>query len=171
MNTPRNNLNTNPIEALFKEISDEVRPRISKFLERHWGADQIVTKGQKHQADELPGYVAFYGGKIIGLITYHIEDDSCEIVSLNSEQVGFGIGTSLINRVKTDAKTKNCKRVWVITTNDNIAALRFYQKRGFSLIAVYPKAILESRKLKPTIPDFGLHGIPILDEIELEIQI
>lgn len=62
-------------------------------------------------------------------------------------------------------------RLWLITTNDNMEALRFYQKRGFILSALYPNALEESRKLKPEIPEVGLEGIPLRDEIELEFKL
>ncbi len=52
---------------------------------------------------------------------------------------------------------------------DNMNALRFYQKRRFRLIAVFPNALEESRKLKPEIPLTGIDGIPLRDEIELEL--
>jgi hypothetical protein len=57
----------------------------------------------------------------------------------------------------------------LITTNDNVAALRFYQKRGFTLAALHKNALEQSRRLKPQIPLLGLDGIPLRDEIELEI--
>jgi len=57
------------------------------------------------------------------------------------------------------------------TTNDNLNALRFYQKRGFVLAAVYPEAIERARKIKPTISLIGYEGIPLRDEIELEMPL
>ncbi len=82
-----------------------------------------------------------------------------------------GIGRDLVEKVKKFAKEKNCKRVWLIITNDNIDALAFWQKVGFVLKAIYPDAISFSRKLKPEIPEIGNYGIPIRDEIELEFKI
>ena len=62
--------------------------------------------------------------------------------------------------------------MWLITTNDNLNALRFWQKRGFHLIKIYPSAIDKvSRKIKPQIPKMGADGIPIRDEIELEMKL
>ncbi|MGD8245715.1 MAG: hypothetical protein PVG25_02965 [Anaerolineae bacterium] len=63
------------------------------------------------------------------------------------------------------------QRIWLITTNDNLAALRFYQRRGFSLVAVHPGAVDQARTLKPEIPAIGHSGIPIRDEIELELPL
>ena len=82
---------------------------------------------------------------------------------------GRGIGTALLEAVKEVAVTLECQRMWLITTNDNLPALRFYQKRGFTRVQVYPNAVERSRQLKPDIPLAGQHGIPIRDEIELEL--
>jgi ribosomal protein S18 acetylase RimI-like enzyme len=82
---------------------------------------------------------------------------------------GIGVGTALIAAVRTIAVRSKCRRVWVITTNDNLHALRFYQRKGFSLVALHPKALDQSRKLKPEIPLIGLDGIPLRDELELEM--
>ncbi len=106
----------------------------------------------------------------MGLITYCLEDKNCEIVSLNSLKPSVGIGTALVEAVKDVAGKSGCKRVWLITTNDNLNALRFYQKRGFSLATIHRNAVEKSRKLKP-IPLTGFDGIPIRDEIELELII
>ncbi|MBK9123270.1 MAG: GNAT family N-acetyltransferase, partial [Chloroflexi bacterium] len=62
-------------------------------------------------------------------------------------------------------------RLWLITTNDNLDALRFYQKRGWHLVAVHRDALNESRRLKPQIPIIGMDGIPLRDEIELEMTL
>ena len=107
--------------------------------------------------------------EIGGLITYHIAGDQCEIVTLDSLVEGIGIGTALIEAVKQTVLAIGCKRLWLITTNDNLHALGFYQKRGFRLVAVHRNALEQSRKLKPEIPMMGLGGIPIWDEIEIEM--
>ena len=87
---------------------------------------------------------------------------------MNSLAEGEGVGTALLEAVKEAAVIASCERVWLITTNDNLHALHFYQKRGFRLVALYPNALESSRRLKPEIPLTGLDGIPLRDEIELE---
>jgi GNAT superfamily N-acetyltransferase len=124
-----------------------------------------------HDASQLPGFIATCDKQLAGLITYHINRSECEIVSLNSLIQGAGIGTALIDAVNQFAIESGCRRIWLITTNDNLAAFRYYQKRGFRLVAVYPGALEISRQLKPDIPVFGLDGIPLRDEIELEIKL
>ncbi|NIS82278.1 MAG: GNAT family N-acetyltransferase [Anaerolineales bacterium] len=139
------------------------------LLNTHWGAVRIVSRGRVHEADTLPGFVAELRGRRVGLLTYHIDGDDCEIVSLNSLVEGQRIGTTLMEAVSDEAKRAGCRRLWLITTNDNLPALRFYQKRNFRLVAVHTDAATEARKLKPEIPHEGVYGIPIRDEIELEM--
>jgi len=104
----------------------------------------------------------------MGVITYHIDGTDCEIVTLDSLVNHLGLGTNLVHKVIEKANKKGCRRVWLITTNDNTHAIRFYQKRGFTWKAFHKNAIIESRKLKPEIPELGNDGIPVLHEIEFE---
>lgn len=144
---------------------------IAQYLDKHWGSTRIVSRGQVYLAHLLPGFIAMQDEKPVGLITYRVDGQQCEIVSFNSDIEGQGIGTALIEAAKQAAIAEGCKRLWLITTNDNMKALRFYQKRGFALAAVYPNALENSRKLKPEIPLFGIDGIPLRDEIELEMRL
>lgn len=134
-----------------------------------WGAEIVVGHGVIYHPAELPGFVAVHGDARIGQITYHIEGKACEIVTLSSDVRGIGIGSALIAAVRNVAQQHSCQRLWLITTNDNLNALKFYQKRGFCITAVYPNAVGKSREIKPEIPLIGNDGIPIRDEIELAI--
>ena len=136
------------------------------LLERDFASSTVVSRGHVIDAAELPGIVAVREDEPVGLATYRLNEDDCEMVSLNSVVENIGAGTALIEAVATAATATGCRRLWLITTNDNLHALRFYQKRGFSLAALYPKAVDQSRALKD-IPRLGADGIPIRDEIEL----
>lgn len=151
------------------EVTEEHKAWVTDCLRKHWSEPMVVSRGKVHQADELPGFIALWNGKPSGLVTYSISENQCEIVTLNSEVEEKGIGTALIEAVKATARAAECNRLWVITTNDNIEAIRFYQKRGFELAVVHRNAIEHSRKLKQSIPLIGNHGIPIRDEVEFEI--
>ncbi len=139
------------------------------FLTEHWGSPEFVSRGHLHYADQLPGFIAWANNEPVGVITYHIAGIQCEIVTVNSLLERQGIGKGLIDAVKKTAEKISCKRVWLITTNDNTPALVFYQKMGFRLAVLHKDSIKKSRKLKPEIPQTGLDGIPIRDEIELEL--
>lgn len=131
----------------------------------------MVTRGRLFDLTTLPGFVALAGERPVGLLTYHISDGGCEVTSLNSGYPGGGVGSALIEAARETAEKAGCWRLWLITTNDNLHALRFYQRRGFTLVAVHQDSLREARRLKPEIPFIGLDGIPLRDEIELEIRL
>jgi GNAT superfamily N-acetyltransferase len=134
-----------------------------------WSAPFVVSKeGQIHHIDDVEGFIAEKEGKPIGLITYMITNAECEVTSINSLEEGFGAGISLMNRLEESVKDVGCIRLWVMTTNDNLNALRFYQKRGYRLVAIHRDAMTYVRKLKPDLPLIGMDDIPLRDMIELE---
>lgn len=141
---------------------------IKNVFIQHWGGDFIISREKIHKPEELDGFIAEINNKKKGLITFKISNKELEIITLNSFLQKKGIGTTLLNQVLNLAKRKKFRRLWCITTNDNLNALEFYQKRGFALVRVYPNALDISRKLKPNIPLIGSNGIPLKDEIELE---
>lgn len=144
-----------------KDVSDVIKG---------WGSDFLVTRGKCYRAEDLDGILVYENGKIIGLGLYKIKKD-CEIILLETFIQNKGIGTQIIGKIKDISKTKNCKRVWLITSNDNIDAIKFYQRRGFCFANIYINAMEEARKIKPEIPLIGNYEIPIKDEIEFEIKI
>jgi ribosomal protein S18 acetylase RimI-like enzyme len=143
--------------------------RMCAFWREHWGDDFMVVHGVIHRPRQLEGFVAADDSEWVGLITYSIMDGECEIISLDSLCERQGIGSRLIEDVVEEARRAGCKRVFLITTNDNLEAPGFYQKRGFTLVTVHRGAVNESRKIKASIPLIGMHGIPMRDELELEI--
>ena len=144
-------------------------PRLRAVWKENWGDEFVVAHGVIYHPDTLDGFVTLDGDEWIGEITYAFSGNECEIVSLDSAREGMGVGTMLIQKVVEEAREKNCRRIFLITTNDNLNALGFYQKRGFELVAVHRGAINESRKIKPGISLIGANNIPLRDEIELEM--
>ena len=121
-----------------------------------------------YDAATLPAFIAKWEAEPVGLVTYSIQEAQCQIVTLDSLVKGRGIGTALTEAVKAAAMEAGCRRLWLITTNDNLPALGFYQKRGFVIAAIHRNALQVSRRIKPEIPLFGKDGIPLRDEIEME---
>ena len=158
-------------EIVTRPIKDEDREWIGPFLAEAWGTEEIVSRGKLYNTHELPGFIAFSDGQIAGVVTYNITGDQCEIVTLNSFMENIGAGWANINAVKEEAASRGCGRLWLITSNDNIHAIRYYQKRGFTIAAIHCNAIEKSRELKPQIPMISDNGIPIRDEIEFEMKI
>jgi GNAT superfamily N-acetyltransferase len=154
---------------LIRPLTLADREWVSQFILEHWGSNKVVSRGVVYYPQDLPGFVALFENEKVGLVTYNITGANCEIVTINSIHPSSGVGTALIEAVKDAAMKSGCKRLWLITTNDNLNALRFYQKRGFVLFALHRNALEQSRTLKPGIPLIGNDGIPLRDEIELEL--
>jgi GNAT superfamily N-acetyltransferase len=152
----------------------EVRPSrpedgVEAFLAER-NADRVARLGRLEEPLPHPHLVATYAdGTLAGVLTYVLAGGECEVLTLNAAHRHRGTGTALIAAVETLARDAGCARLWLITTNDNVDALRFYQRRGFRLAKLHAGAVDDARaRLKPGIPRFGDHGIPLRDEIELE---
>ena len=158
----------------------KVRPReaadraaAQAFLARH-NSLWVARLGELVHPLDHPALVAeTAGGRLLGMLTYVPGRDwkQCEVLTLHADEQWHGTGTALIEAVRLLARRQGCTRLWVITTNDNVDALRFYQRRGFRVVMVHRGAVDRNRAgLKPEIPQVGAYGIPIRDEIELEQQ-
>ena len=169
MNEPQNTKAKSIKPIQIRPINDGDKAWVASLVNELWGSVRMIVRGSMYHIDELPGFIAILEDEPVGVVTYFMEDGDCEIISLDSTIEGIGMGSILVETIKTMAKEHGCKRLRLITTNDNTKALRFWQKRGFRLAAVYPNAIEKSRELKPEIPLIGHDDIPIRDEIELEM--
>lgn len=150
----------------IRRATDADREWIKRQLIESWGSHVMALRGQLVDASSLPALIA---GEREGLLHYRaLSDDVCEIVTLEAFRPGRGVGTTLIESVATVARSDGHARLVVVTTNDNLDALRFYQARGFRLSALRPGAVDEARRtIKPEIAPTGNYGLPIRDEIEL----
>ncbi len=159
------------MKIIIKKIIETDKDWVLEIV-RGWGADFIVTRGRKVYPTEIFGYYATdENNNRVGLVTYEIIGDQCEIVTLDAFTKFSGVGTALMDEVKKDAKARGCKRLWLITLNDNLDAIRFYHKRGMIISAIHINAIENSRKIKPAIARIGQFGIPLRDEIEFEVML
>ena len=147
------------------------RAWIARFLSQSWGSTTVVSRGQAHDASQLPALLAVEADEVVGLATFRFADGDCELVTLDALREGQGIGSALLSAVGHQAGGHGCGRMWLITSNDNVNAIRFYQRRGMRLVAVHRGAIDEARMIKPSIPLVGEDGIPIHDEVELELPL
>jgi GNAT superfamily N-acetyltransferase len=157
--------------VVTREPRAEERAWIEQFVRESWGSTTVVSRGVAHDASRLPAFVAVQDGEIVGLATFRIGDGECELVTLDALRQRRGVGSALLARVVEEAGALGCRRLWLITTNDNLDAIRFYQRRGMRLVAVHPGAVDEARRVKPSIPLVGEHGIPLHDEVEFELRL
>jgi len=155
----------------YRKIDQKDRLWIENFIKEHWGSDMIVVHNDSYFPSKLDGYIASLEDKKIGLITFLIKNLKCEIVSLNSVIENCGVGSNLMKLVEKEAKKKDCNEIWLVTTNNNLRAISFYQKIGYQLVAVFPNAVEQSRKIKPEIPLVAENKIPIRDELKFSLKI
>ena len=149
----------------------EHRPALEAFL-REWNALRVARRGVLVDSLDHPAVLAWSEGDLTGVATYMIDADDCELLTLHTATRLIGVGSALLAAVQDIARAAGCRRLWVVTTNDNLEALRFYQRRGFRLALIRPGAVDRSRELlKPEIPTSGAHGIPLRDELELEMAL
>jgi GNAT superfamily N-acetyltransferase len=152
------------IRAVTAADADALRA----FLEESWGSTQVVRLGGALDASALPGFVAEADGVLRGLLTYRPEAGGCEVVTIDARPPHAGTGSRLLEALVAEARRTGRPRLWLVTTNDNLEALRFYQRRGFRLAELRSGALAESRRLKPEIPLVGRFGIELRDELVLE---
>jgi N-acetylglutamate synthase-like GNAT family acetyltransferase len=153
---------------MIRAIAPSDRDWVSSMLIENWGALNVVSRGRRHWPLELSGLMAERDGAACGAVHYVMEGQSCELVSLVASPRGAGAGTRLLEALIDHLRSTDCQRLWLVTTNDNTDALRFYQKRGFTLAALHLRAVDKARELKPEIPLVGEANIPVRDELELE---
>jgi ribosomal protein S18 acetylase RimI-like enzyme len=143
-------------------------PAVTAFLERH-GSLRVARLDRVERPLEHPALLAMDDGTIVGMLTYIISGPTMEVLTLHAERQWKGCGTSLLRAAERIAADAGCRHLVLITTNDNVDALRFYQRRGFRLAELRPGAVDRSRAtLKPEIPVVGAHGIPLRDELILD---
>jgi GNAT superfamily N-acetyltransferase len=153
--------------------ADSVDPQtLLEHVIEAWSSEAVVAHDEAMYPARLPGFVALSDGEIVGHISYRAQGERCEITSIDATPQHAGIGTMLLNAVIATARKAGHRTLWLATTNDNMDAIRFYQRRGFRLSALRPGAVDRAREtLKPEISVVGSYGIPLRDELDLELAL
>jgi GNAT superfamily N-acetyltransferase len=147
------------------------RDFVMDFLDTNHVSPAVVSRGRLHAADSLPGFVALHDSDPVGLLVYTLVESELEIIILHTVEDRIGLGSSLLREAKKAARRHDCRRVWVVVTNDNTKAMGFYQRNGFRIVAFYAAARDVARSMRPDLPERGVDGIPVHDEIELELPL
>jgi len=150
------------------ELNEDDQQWVRERTELLFGDHFVLSRDEVHDPHLLPGFIATEGKERVGLATYSIFGHECELVTIDALCQYVGIGTMLLERVESEARAAGCTKLWAITTNDNLEAHRFFQRRGFTISRVRLNSMVKIRLLKPSVPKVGMHGIPLRDEIEFE---
>jgi len=163
----KNNMNDITIRLTTPNDANQIK----ELMNKHWGGEPLVIRAENYYPSKLEGILATSENEIIGFLFFDIQDGSCEIVVFEVFNKFQGIGTKILAQLINIANDKDWKRIFLMTGNDNLDALRFYQRRGFHICDIHIDSVKESRKMKPGIPVTGEHGIPLRDEIDLEMKL
>lgn len=150
-------------------ISDSLL--IQELMMKYWGGEPLIIKGEKYFPSKLPGFLLVQTDEIKGFLFYTIYGTIYEIIVFEIFNKFTGLGTIMLNKFIDLVKSQQGTKIQVMTTNDNLDALRFYQRRGFTIQELRLNALKNSRNIKPTIPEFGDYKIPLRDEIFLALSI
>jgi len=172
-----------PGSAAFqvRAVTPEDRAWLRSLLIAHWGSTAMVTRGRRHEASELAGFVADGDGERHGVLLYAPTEPidpaalggappagEVEIVLLEALIERRGIASALLDAAEQAARARGARRIWLVTTNENRPAIDFYMRHGYVLVAIHAGAVTAARRLKAEIPALGWGGVPITDEIEFE---
>jgi GNAT superfamily N-acetyltransferase len=147
------------------------RATVTAILTASWGGTTVVVHGTVVDAAGLPALLAERDGTPVGLLTHRSGSRGLEVVTLDAVVPRSGAGSALLAAAAELARSSGARRMWLVTTNDNLDALRFYQRRGLRITEVSPGAADAARAVKPSIPLVGGHGIPVHDELTLELAL
>lgn len=153
-----------------RDLEAADRPWAAALLERRLGSVQQARLGEVVDALIPPGIVAERNGEPLGLATLIERDDAFELLALVTDPPGAGAGTRLLETAVQIAAASGHRRLWLVTTNDNLPALRFYLRRGMHVARIHADAVQRDRALKPSIPERNAtNGLPVRDLVELEV--
>lgn len=144
---------------------------VTALLTQRWGAPEVVSRGRRHDASRLAALVATVNAEAVGLLTYREDGPDVEVVTIDSIRPSEGVGSALLARLRDESESRGCRRIWLVTTNDNVGALTFYLRNGFRLAAVHRGAVDVARMMKPSIPMADDRGIELHDELELHLSL
>ncbi|MEV0644298.1 GNAT family N-acetyltransferase [Phytomonospora sp. NPDC050363] len=156
-------------ETIIRVATEADRPAVDAILTASWGRPFVVLGGNGVDLTGQPALVALIGDEIVGALVYRVDGDALEVLSVNSR--AGGAGTGMITAARDHALALGLRRLWLVTTNNNSSALRFYQRNGLHLVGVRTGAVSAARKIKPTIPRNDHDGHAIDDELVLELRL
>ena len=154
--------------VVLRQATDADRTGLRALLDG-WGMRPVARLGAVYDPGDDPAIVAVEpGGNVVGVLTYRPEGGDWELGTFYVTTRWGGTGTRMLDLLVELAEAGGARRIWLVTTNDNVDAMRFYQRRGFRFAELHAGAVDRSRAtLKPSIPAIGDHGIPLRDELVL----
>jgi len=155
--------------VFVREANDADRRAARELFQRDFGRTRIIAFGEVMDIDQMPALVALMHREPSGALAYRLLGDALHIVALATDPMWqrSGVGSHLVAEAELLARRLALSRLLVATTNDNLPALYFYQRRGFRLIG----AAVESVIAQTQEVHAGFGGIHVRDELHLAKQL
>ena len=152
--------------VFVRESTDADRPAVRALFESDFGRTKIVAFGEVMDIDQLPVLVALVTQDLAGALAYRSFGDALHLVALATDPMWqrSGVGGHLVAEAELIERRLDLRRTIVATTNDNLPALYFYQRRGYRLTDLVPNSITMHTGQEVA----GFAGIPVRDEVRLE---
>src|ERR1700738_3104778 len=152
--------------VLVREATDADRRAARELFQQDFGRTQIVAFGEVMDIDQMPALVAVMHIEPSGALAYRLMGNALHIVALATDPMWqrSGVGGHLVAEAELLARRLKLARLIVSTTNDNLPALYFYQRRGYKLTDLVPNSVIEHTHNE----QLGFAGIPVRDEVRLE---
>jgi ribosomal protein S18 acetylase RimI-like enzyme len=152
--------------VLVREATDADRAAARELFTRDFGRTKIVAYGEVMDIDQMPALVAVRYEDPSGALAYRLHGDALHIVALATDPMWqrSGVGGHLVAEAELIARRLKLRRLVVSTTNDNLPALYFYQRRGYRMTDFVPNSIIMHTGQEVS----GFAGILVRDEIRLE---
>lgn len=154
-------------------VDGEIEPASPEYIARawaeHWGGEPLISGRRQYVLADVEGLAWRSGeGELAGLVTWCVEGEDAEIVSIHAETPGSHVGGRLLDAAEEELRRRGVHTAFVTTTNDNLRALAFYVRRGYRLVRLHLGAMDRVRRAKPGVSAVGADGIPLRDMWELE---
>ncbi len=156
-------------DVVVRPLVPQEEAAAEELLDAEIGGRSQVRLEEVHDVLGLPGFAAWHGSRMGGVATYAGGGPRVElaVLAVAADWRGRGIGGLLVEAVASAVAAEGARELWLVTTNDNLEALRLYQRHQFRLAELRANAVDRARRIKATIPLIGCHGIPIHDELVL----
>ena len=157
-----------PLRKRDMQLRAATRDEIAEIWDERWFG-KVVGIDTVYTPDDVMGLaLTDHQDEVVGLVTYHVDAPSGQIVTLDTIVRGRGFGRRLLESIENKFHDLGLGRAWVLMTNDNLRAIGLYLSRGYRVIRVHLDAVDRVREHKPGLPDRGYEGIPLRDLWEFE---
>jgi ribosomal protein S18 acetylase RimI-like enzyme len=153
--------------VLTREATAAEQDAALELFRRDFGRTSIASFGEVIPLSETSTIVAEMQGDVSGALAWRPRENALQIVALATEPMWqrSGVGGHLVAEAEVVARRTGATRVVLATTNDNLPALYFYQRRGYRITDVVRDAWRDHAELTIGV---GFASIPVLDELRLE---